>query len=80
MAAKCVRVLRNTDVYNFQHIPLFIQKMLHEINNKKAFRLLYKGTSCSNTKLPPVEVVLGLFLPKHFIITHESAPLNLAGI
>ena len=36
--------------------------MSHEIN--RAFRLLYKGTFC-NTKLPPVEVVLGLFLPKH---------------
>ena len=26
-------------VYNFQHIPLFIKKMSHEIN--RAFRLLY---------------------------------------
>ena len=51
--------------------------MEHEIN--KAFRLLYESTSC-NTKLPPVEVVLGLFLPKHCTITPERATLNLAGI
>ena len=44
--------------------------MEHEIN--KAFRLLYEGTSC-NTKLPPVEVVLGLFLPKRCTITPARA-------
>ena len=54
--------------------------MQHEINNKKAFRLHYKGTSCSDTKLPPVEVVLGLFLPKQCTITSERATLNLADI
>ena len=51
--------------------------MKHEIND--AFRLLYKGTFC-NTKLLPVEVVLGLFLPKHCTIGPERATLNLAGI
>ena len=77
MAATCVRVLCHTDVYNFQHIPLFSKKMSHEIN--RAFRLLYEGTFCK-TKLPEVEVVLGLFLPKHCTITPERATLNLAGI
>ena len=37
-------------------------------------------TSSSDTKLLPVEVVLGLFLPKHCRITPERATLNLAGI
>ena len=49
--------------------------MSHEIN--RAF--LYKGAFCK-TKLPEVEVVLGLFLPKHCTITPERATLNLAGI
>ena len=55
----------------------FSKKMSHEIN--RASRLLYKVTFC-NTKLPEVEVVLGLFLPKHCTITPERATLNLAGI
>ena len=42
--------------------------MSQEIN--RAFRLLYYGTFC-NTKLPPVEVVLGLFLPKHELYDRE---------
>ena len=42
--------------------------MSHEIN--RTFRLLYWGTIC-NTKLPPVEVVLGLFLPKHGLYDHS---------
>ena len=51
--------------------------MSHEIN--RAFRLLlYKGTFCK-TKLPEVEVALGLFLPKHCTITPDCATLNLAG-
>ena len=77
LAATCVRVLCHTDVYNFQHIPLFSKKMSHEIN--RAFRLLYKGTFCK-TKLPEVEVVLGLFLPKHCTITSGRVTLNLEGI
>ena len=44
LAATCVHVLCHTDVYNFQHIPLFSKKMSHEIN--RAFRLVYKGTFC----------------------------------
>ena len=42
--------------------------MSHEVN--RAFRLLYWGTFC-NIKLPPVEVVLGLFLPKHELYDHS---------
>ena len=53
-----------------------IKKMSHEIN--RAFRLFYKGTFC-NTKLPPVEVVMGLFLPKHRTITPEGATLKFGG-
>ena len=38
----CVHVSWNTDVYNFQYIPLFIKKMLHKITIKAcpAFLLL----------------------------------------
>ena len=75
MAATCVHVLCHMDVYNFQHIKLLSKKMSHEIN--RAF--LYKGAFCK-TKLPEVEVVLGLFLPNHCTITPERATLNLAGI
>ena len=70
MAATCLRVLCHTEVYNFQHIALFSKRMSHEIN--RASRVVYKGTFCK-TKLPEVEVVLGLFLPKHCTITPERA-------